>query len=189
MKKRAFTLAEVLVAMAIVVILAALIFTAARSSMELAKASTCVSNLRQIHIGMTLYKESEGEYPPSNEKWEGLARYLGNDVLKCPVRDMAQPSDPPPMRTSYFIHAFFGGPLSVGSAADAACMEERGSSYPVAHDRNHASNTVAYWAKTAFYLFVRADGSVGKKSREAMNRFELTPNEFPCPKAKEWSNF
>ena len=50
-----FTLIEVLVTVAIVAMLAAIAFPAFKSSFASAKNAKCVSNLRQIGVGMSLY--------------------------------------------------------------------------------------------------------------------------------------
>ncbi len=52
---RAFTLIELLVVVAIIAILAALLFPVFNSAKESAKRTTCLSNMRQISMGLMMY--------------------------------------------------------------------------------------------------------------------------------------
>jgi prepilin-type N-terminal cleavage/methylation domain-containing protein len=62
----AFTLIELLVVIAIIAILAALLVPALRSAMDRGKAALCISNLRQIAVGMSLYaNDRNGFFPHS----------------------------------------------------------------------------------------------------------------------------
>lgn len=105
---RGFTLLELLVVMAIVAILAALLLPAFSRVKESARATVCKSNLRQFGIGLSLYTEDHGYYPPHAYRptdlatgprfqvlfidtygWPGyLLPYLsGNrNIFRCPTR-------------------------------------------------------------------------------------------------------
>jgi len=67
--RRAFTLIELLVVIAIIAILAALIFPVFAEAKKSAQAATCLSNLKQVGLGMTLYVDS------NDDTWFSAIRY------------------------------------------------------------------------------------------------------------------
>ncbi len=62
-RRSAFTLVEILVVLAIIAILAALLFPAFGRAREGARQTTCVSNLNQIYFAVQQYRKDEGRYP------------------------------------------------------------------------------------------------------------------------------
>ena len=62
-KRRGYTLIELLTVIAIIGVLAALIFPIANSTKRRAKQAQCMSNLYQIYTGMKLFKDDEHRYP------------------------------------------------------------------------------------------------------------------------------
>ena len=63
--KRAFTLIELLVVIAIIAMLAALLLPALSRAKASAQRADCISNLRQISLGMHLYAGDNGDTLPS----------------------------------------------------------------------------------------------------------------------------
>src|SRR4051812_13087388 len=61
-----FTLIELLVVIAIIAILAAILFPVFAHAREKARQTSCLSNLKQLSSGMTMYaQDSDGLFPPA----------------------------------------------------------------------------------------------------------------------------
>jgi prepilin-type N-terminal cleavage/methylation domain-containing protein/prepilin-type processing-associated H-X9-DG protein len=64
-RRGAFTLIELLVVIAIIAILAAILFPVFAQAREKARGATCLSNLKQMALGMRMYVQDYDElYPP-----------------------------------------------------------------------------------------------------------------------------
>src|SRR5579864_4477316 len=63
-RTNAFTLIELLVVIAIIAILAAILFPVFAQAREKARQATCVSNNRQIVLGVLMYAQDYDEYLP-----------------------------------------------------------------------------------------------------------------------------
>lgn len=96
--RRAFTLVELLIVIAVLAILAALLFPVFASARQKARQTTCTSNLRQIGMAIAIYRQDWGHYVPvmvGRRFWmevqpgrQGLIDpYLRNEgVRQCPSR-------------------------------------------------------------------------------------------------------
>ena len=71
MKRSAFTLIELLVVIAIIAILAAILFPIFAQAREKARQTACISNQKQIGLGLTQYVQDFDEAFPFN--WSGAA--------------------------------------------------------------------------------------------------------------------
>ena len=119
MTKRGFTLIELLVVIAIIAILAAILFPVFARAREKARQASCLSNLKQIGLGLLMYAQDYDERFPATYQWmvEGqqwplyswrgaMVPYVKNSQLFVCPSDGAPGNDPSPNTL---------GPVSYGS--------------------------------------------------------------------------
>lgn len=84
--KRAFTLIEILVVLAIVATLAALLLPVFGRVRENGKTATCQSNLHQLYLALSQYVADSDSHFPNRRQWkESLLPYTKNEgVFFCP---------------------------------------------------------------------------------------------------------
>ncbi|MCG9895130.1 MAG: type II secretion system GspH family protein [Fimbriimonadaceae bacterium] len=59
MMRRGFTLTEILVATAVIAVLAGIVYAVGSSAVRSAKETRIISNLRQVHLAVSLYREEQ----------------------------------------------------------------------------------------------------------------------------------
>jgi prepilin-type N-terminal cleavage/methylation domain-containing protein/prepilin-type processing-associated H-X9-DG protein len=103
--RKGFTLIELLVVIAIIAILAAILFPVFARARAKAQATTCLSNLKQIQLGLMMYATDSSQIYMSNNwpagcEWPNLLyAYLNNaQVFICP-------SDPYAAQGGTFLEA------------------------------------------------------------------------------------
>jgi prepilin-type N-terminal cleavage/methylation domain-containing protein/prepilin-type processing-associated H-X9-DG protein len=86
MRRRAFTMIELLFVIAIIAILASILFPLFARARESARRLSCASNLEQLGVALGMYAQSyDGHYPRKNNDFGALYRYCSStDVFYCP---------------------------------------------------------------------------------------------------------
>jgi len=85
-RERGFTIIELVVVIAMIGILASMLFPVFARSREQARAVQCANNLSQIGLALQMYAEDwGGRYPPEEDNLAPIARRIGEEhSFRCP---------------------------------------------------------------------------------------------------------
>ncbi len=103
MRRRGFTLIELLVVIAIIAILAAILFPVFAKAREKARQTSCLSNAKQLILGVMMYVQDYDDYFPGyynpnvpgdvNQWFEMIEPYIKNDqIFVCPSAQTVTPT-------------------------------------------------------------------------------------------------
>jgi prepilin-type N-terminal cleavage/methylation domain-containing protein/prepilin-type processing-associated H-X9-DG protein len=143
--KRAFTLIELLVVIAIIAILASLLLPALAAAKQNAWKSSCISNLKQIGLGMRMFADdNDDHYPqsggsitwnladpnsPTNGWMEQIYGYVQNtNVYHCPGNAQLPPQNRSPFNYFNGVRAAY-----VAAGDQRAAVNGRQILFPAAY--------------------------------------------------------
>ncbi len=101
-RNNGFTLIELLVVIAIIAILAAILFPVLAQAREKARQTQCLSNAKQLALGVLMYAQDyDEELPPTQNDalvlWPDLiGPYIKNNQIRICPSDLGQPTNPAP---------------------------------------------------------------------------------------------
>jgi prepilin-type N-terminal cleavage/methylation domain-containing protein len=110
--KRGFTLTELLVAMAIIAILAALLFPALSVVKFRAQRTTCMDHLRQINLAVRMYSDDSNDTSPASSNTTSIGVFAAYKRLMKDYVGLHGPSSPGdkvfacPADTFFYDYAF-----------------------------------------------------------------------------------
>ena len=82
--RKGFTLIELLVVIAIIAILAAILFPVFAKAREKARQTSCLSNVKQIALGMLMYAQDYDERLCAGYVY-GIGGWIGDFARECPL--------------------------------------------------------------------------------------------------------
>jgi len=156
-KSAGFTLIELRVVIAIISILSAILFPVSARARESARRASCMSNLKQIGLGMMMYVQDYDEvYPPRLIGWQG----------EPPGGDWGIPNHPqtywywPQLLYPYTKNMqVFVCPSTGGSASSNAVLTQNyGVNYYLIHTSSSLMRMAAVQSASTTYAIMDAGG-------------------------------
>src|SRR6266699_2776893 len=95
-KRTGFTLIELLVVIAIIAILAAILFPVFAQAREKARQATCLSNFKQIGLGVMMYVQDWDETYPISRMRPGAMTRSAYRCFRSATPTAGRPSGPQP---------------------------------------------------------------------------------------------
>lgn len=172
--RRAFTLVELMVAIAIIVILAGILFPVFAGARRKAYQAGCTTNLRQLQMAMRQYcSDHDGRFPLQVQmigetpyRWVNAIYSYGysKTVYACPLNPVTadpasrpEPRAPMPETSYYFCAYLLGGAeeMAVRNAAGTICLMDgwfleeeggpQGKNYPMYYSPWATPQEMADW--------------------------------------------
>ncbi len=130
MKRRGFTLVELMLALMIISVLAAMLFPVFARGRESARKTQCLSNLANLGAALQMYAADwQGALPPQDNQWGPVDDYVKNrDVLHCPMDPRlveATGGTGSPVVVSYSSYIYRAGLHNDGLATEVTAFDRQ----------------------------------------------------------------
>lgn len=196
MKRRnGFTLIELLVVIAIIAILAAILFPVFARAKEAAKRTACLSNMRQIGVGLQLYlSDYDGALPIfydyNSVPSAGNAGHKGVEVLLAPYMVSAQIGTITKLNPIFLCPLDAGGPYTSSDVAGAdTYWKAYGSSYhftkcmfTVIENESSRNNTLFTYTNKVVESMISFPSDTRVMRDEMMSAFDRRNTADACNK-------
>lgn len=178
MNRRAVTLVEVLVVMAITLVLLAILTPVFQSARKQAYKTSCLSNMRQLWLAVSLYREQwSGVDSPAPSYQMGLPltpdRAFGNGAIFTHLNNPLPCRGQHPQRPEDGLHGYYHlYPPPFGDLADerlqpswVAFVERLGDATPLVYDSNHQPRKYSSRMDIWYVEAISLSGSYMKRKR------------------------
>jgi prepilin-type N-terminal cleavage/methylation domain-containing protein/prepilin-type processing-associated H-X9-DG protein len=185
MRIRAFTLIELLVVIAIIAILAAILFPVFAQAREKARATTCVSNLKQLGLGWLMYAQDYDEtYPMTAQLDPAGGQYFWQAMIDPYIKGGVK-SDPSTGTYAWEKLSIYICPdyEKAAPAVDEAGNQRQGNAvgaYPLSSYAPNFAVTTAWWALGQSWAGANASAGTIAAVGEPANLVLLAPNHDCC---------
>jgi len=160
------------------VMFGAVMFPVFSRAREAAKAATCVSNAKQLTLGVIMYAQEHGEKLPAADQWcdEIIPNVKGQDVFKCP--------NLPGAKSGFAFNRALGG-RALGEIADPAntvLIFESNLGWNGAGGPESVVSPPRHFAAAERGVVIGfVDGHVRKVSSDELGQLVWQPGAAPAP--------
>ncbi len=176
MRRRGFTLIELLVVIAIIAILAAILFPVFARAREKARQTSCLSNVKELMLGVLMYAQDYDETlpsgaaisnPPYIEWCDAIQPYIKNmQIFVCPSQKKTDHSNSPASLGygwNYQEFGYYYGSHGTGWATPLGDIDQPASTILLGDSEDHAVRSSSggpryLYKRHLTYLPVRHNG-------------------------------
>jgi len=179
-EKRGFTLIELLVVIAIIAILAAILFPVFAKAREMARKSTCQSNLKQLTLSFNMYQNDyDATYPSAMARTGSATWSAAEDEIFRKQHGLLPPTVPANTNGAWpeFVHPYLKNVNIIYCPSDP-------NAKPAAQAA--VGDPVSYVIKLAFHKAWYGDGTVSSAKCKKEGDFEYPADQLLLYERQGW---